>query len=327
MITVAAAIIEKNETFLIARKRAGLHLAGYWEFPGGKLEENETPEKCLQRELLEEFGIQCRVEEFAGESIYDYGTKKIRLLGYKVRHLGNNFTLSDHDAIRWLPMDDLVNSLSSLAWAPADIPLVQAVASRQFHEQTIAFYNSNAAEYIKGTIANDMQLIRRKFTRMLPAGGHILDLGCGSGRDTKAFLAEGFQVTAMDASPTIAAITSKHLGRQVLVKNAQDLDANNTYHGIWACASLLHLPGWELPVVLKKLEKALLPQGVLYMSFKEPSDHRNSQRFFCYPKLSELRKMIDNCDTLQFIESFTTACSTADNQMESWLNIFATQRA
>jgi 8-oxo-dGTP diphosphatase len=121
MITVTAAIIEKNGLILAARRKAGSHLAGYWEFPGGKLEEKETEKECLARELLEEFDIQCIVDDFFGESIYDYGTKVIRLLGYRVRHLSGTFQCRDHDRIAWLP----VMELKSLEWAPADVPFVE----------------------------------------------------------------------------------------------------------------------------------------------------------------------------------------------------------
>jgi len=121
MITVTAAIIEKNGLILAARRKPGSHLAGYWEFPGGKVEDGETREQCLARELEEEFGIDCQVGEFLAESIYDYGTKVIRLIGYRVQHLGGSFHCRDHDQIIWLP----VRELPSLKWAPADIPLVK----------------------------------------------------------------------------------------------------------------------------------------------------------------------------------------------------------
>ncbi len=329
MITVTAAIIHNNDTILIARKRAGLHLAGYWEFPGGKLEENETPGECLKRELMEEFSIHCRVGEYIGESIYDYGTKKIRLLGYTVHHLKGDFILRDHDMIRWLPVGDiddihrLVESITTLSWAPADIPLVQEFAARRFHEETIAYYNTSAVNYIEGTLANDMQQLRQAFTDLLPEGGHILDLGCGSGRDSKAFLSEGFEVTAMDASPAIAYHASHHINQKVLVKKAQDIEVADTYNGIWACASLLHLPDWELAPVLKRLERALLPDGVLYLSFKKQKYPDNSQIFFCYPNPADLRDLIKNCQRLQLVDSFTSCSSKTKSLHEQWHNIIA----
>lgn len=126
LITVTAAIIEKDGLYLAARRRKGLHLAGFWEFPGGKLEQGERPEACLQRELYEELGIQAEICRLIGESVYEYPEKKIRLLGFLTRHTGGSFFLTDHDEIRWLPPD----KLSALQWAPADIPLVELLQQR-----------------------------------------------------------------------------------------------------------------------------------------------------------------------------------------------------
>ncbi len=120
-IDVAAAIIVKDHKVFLARRKPGAHLAGFWEFPGGKLEEGETPEQCLARELLEEFNIQVRVGHFVGESLYDYGAKLIRLLAYEVEHVSGDFELIDHDEMRWLDESEL----DDVNWAPADIPLVK----------------------------------------------------------------------------------------------------------------------------------------------------------------------------------------------------------
>jgi 8-oxo-dGTP diphosphatase len=143
MITVTAAIIEKDGLILAARRKSGRHLAGYWEFPGGKLEPEETEKECLARELLEEFDILCIVGDFFAESIYEYkagpdkeedcfppnkpannnpqGSKIIRLLSYRVRHQSGVFQCRDHDLIVWLSVDEL----QSLKWSPADVPLVE----------------------------------------------------------------------------------------------------------------------------------------------------------------------------------------------------------
>jgi len=121
MIDVTAAIIQRKGLILAARRKEGFHMAGYWEFPGGKIESGETPEECLQRELKEELNIDTRIGPFFEESCYDYGTKKIRLLSYLVDYIGGTFTLNDHDEIRWLH----IHQLFTLQWAPADIPLVE----------------------------------------------------------------------------------------------------------------------------------------------------------------------------------------------------------
>ena len=121
LIIVTAAIIIENGCVFAARRKPGLHLAGYWEFPGGKVELGETPEQCLERELKEELGINCKIGAFLGESVFNYGNKIIRLLGFYTTHVHGTFLLRDHDQMVWLhPIE-----LSELQWAPADIPLVE----------------------------------------------------------------------------------------------------------------------------------------------------------------------------------------------------------
>jgi mutator protein MutT len=119
IVDVVAAIIEKDGLVLATRRKNGMHLAGLWEFPGGKLEPGETPEVALRRELKEEFAVDSQIGTFFGENIHDYGDKVIRLLAYRVTHLSGEFQLTDHDEIRWLKPEDL----DDLAWAPADVPI------------------------------------------------------------------------------------------------------------------------------------------------------------------------------------------------------------
>lgn len=123
MIKVAAGIIKKNGKYLAARRGAGKHMAGKWEFPGGKIEPGETPEQCLIRELKEEFSIEVAVGEHVGNSVYDYGSKVICLMGYLVSHVQGAFSLQDHDQILWLTVDEMLN----YDFAPADIPLIEAL--------------------------------------------------------------------------------------------------------------------------------------------------------------------------------------------------------
>ena len=119
-IIVTAAIMVKANKVFAARRNPGSHMAGFWEFPGGKIETGETPEACLVRELFEEFGIVTQVGAFFGENTHDYGTNTIQLLAYQVTHVSGEFELMAHDQSRWLSPDEL----DQVKWAPADIPLV-----------------------------------------------------------------------------------------------------------------------------------------------------------------------------------------------------------
>ena len=118
-IRVVAAIIKKNDKILIARRKKGIHLEFKWEYPGGKVEENENEKDALKRELLEEFEIFSEIDEYITESFHEYDENKINLRAYSVKHLSGNFKLNDHDKIEWITVKELLK----YDFAPADIPI------------------------------------------------------------------------------------------------------------------------------------------------------------------------------------------------------------
>ncbi len=325
MISVTAAIIEKNGLILAARRKSGSHLAGYWEFPGGKIEAKETKEQCLVRELWEEFGVQCIVGDFFGESVYDYETKVIRLLCYRVRHLGGTFQCRDHDKILWLP----VHELPSLRWAPADIPLVQKLQDEHWVNTTLAYYQDNANEYVQETIDVDFpNHLRLRFLELLAPNSLILDLGCGSGRDSRFFLDRGHRVMAIDAVKEIAECAEKYLGHPVRVQKAEELNETDTYDAIWACASLLHIPKSRIAETFTHIIRSLKPQGILYMSFKKGEtdcqDHK--QRFFNNYSLPLMQQFLEQFSQLRVID-ISGSSSKLFGKKQLWLNVFAIKEA
>ena len=118
-IRVVAAIIKKNDKILIARRKKGIHLEFKWQYPGGKVEENENEKDALKRELLEEFEIFSEIDEYITESFHEYDENKINLRAYSVKHLSGNFKLNDHDKIEWITVKELLK----YDFAPADIPI------------------------------------------------------------------------------------------------------------------------------------------------------------------------------------------------------------
>lgn len=120
MIDVTAALMIRDGKILIAQRGGGEKLGGKWEFPGGKIEENESPEFCLKRELREEFGIDVEVGEFFHNSEFEYPEIKINLMAYWVKKFDGDMNLSVHSRVKWIDFGDL----KRYDFAPADIPIV-----------------------------------------------------------------------------------------------------------------------------------------------------------------------------------------------------------
>ncbi len=129
MIKVTAAIIEKDGKILIAKRRKNDPLKDKWEFPGGKIEPNETPEECLRRELQEELGVDTKIGEFICSSKYDYSHISIELLVYKVYHLSGEFKANEHEEIKWVAPSDL----SSYEFPEADAPIADKLLKDIYH--------------------------------------------------------------------------------------------------------------------------------------------------------------------------------------------------
>lgn len=130
------------------------------------------------------------------------------------------------------------------------------------------YYNDHALEYSERTLPIDMVEHYEKFLRTLPLNGFILDAGCGSGRDSLYFLKNGYQVDAFDASEELARLAGKLTGLSIKCMRFQDVTPRPIYDGIWANASLLHVPYEELHDVLTVLRQSLKQGGTLYCSFK-----------------------------------------------------------
>jgi superfamily II DNA or RNA helicase/HKD family nuclease len=135
-------------------------------------------------------------------------------------------------------------------------------------ERPDSYYDEHAAEFFSSTVDLDMSPLHRRFLAKLSPGATILDVGCGSGRDAKAFADLGYHVRAFDASAKLARLASDHCGFAVEVRRLEDFDEVAQFDGIWCCASLLHVPLPDLPDTLARLWNALRPGGTLYASFK-----------------------------------------------------------
>lgn len=191
--------------------------------------------------------------------------------------------------------------------------------------QTISYYDKNAAEFCKNTIDADMSFCRDKFLKYLKDGDAILDAGCGSGRDSLVFKQLGYHVTAMDASPKICQEAEKVLGQKVLCKTFEELDDENVYDGVWACASLLHVPKERMGEVLYRLKRTLKDGGILYASFKYGEEEKIvNGRLFNYYNEQSLRTLM--CENgFDVLELFVTQDVREDRHEEKWVNVVGSE--
>ena len=135
-------------------------------------------------------------------------------------------------------------------------------------ESTLNYYQTNSESFIENTINVDVNDLYRPFLENIPSTGKILDAGCGSGRDTKFFLEKGFNVVAFDNSPNMVRHAAEYTGQEVLLMSFEDIEFKDNFDGIWACASVLHVPENNIFTVLSKFADALKDDGILYTSFK-----------------------------------------------------------
>ena len=188
------------------------------------------------------------------------------------------------------------------------------------------YVGPHAAEYARQTRDLDLSPLRDRFLarvreRVPDAPPHILDVGCGSGRDARAFLEAGCTVEAMDASPDLARLAEEHTGIPVDVLRVQELDRHRDFHGIWACASLLHVPWAELPDVFRRLERALHPEGALYASFQLGEGERTvGERHFTDLNRARLEDRTPEATGLRVAETWVTPDVRPEREDVQWFN-------
>lgn len=187
---------------------------------------------------------------------------------------------------------------------------------------TLQYYNNNSDKFIEGTQAVDFSATQNRFLSKLETGASILDFGCGSGRDTKAFLEKGYRVEATDGSAELCKLASEYTG--ITVKNMlfEELDEREKYDGIWACASILHLPKEQLKIVLKKMITALKNNGIIYTSFKygDFEGERNGRFFSDFTEKSFI-EFLKFQNELIVEEYWITSDVRPGRGEEKWLNL------
>ena len=187
---------------------------------------------------------------------------------------------------------------------------------------TINYYNQNASAFIEGTINVNMGDIYRRFLDVIPGQSHILDLGCGSGRDSKFFNDIGHLVTAVDGSPELCQKATEYTGLPVGCILFDELDFHEEFDAVWACASLLHVEKSKMFDVLKLVSNALKSGGTLYVSYKYGQNQRlQSGRLFSDYTEEDIPFLFNQENNLNCLEWWITADARPDRSNEQWLNI------
>ncbi len=121
MIDVTCAIILKKNKILVTQRSEKMKQPLKWEFPGGKIEENETAENCLLREIKEELNLEIQVLKKLESQSFNYETFSINLIPFVSKYLSGKIILSEHKEFKWLTKGEL----KFLDWAAADIPVLE----------------------------------------------------------------------------------------------------------------------------------------------------------------------------------------------------------
>lgn len=187
---------------------------------------------------------------------------------------------------------------------------------------TLEYYDKQCAAFVESTVHVDFTATQNKFLDRLPKNAHILDFGCGSGRDTKYFLERGFRVTAIDGSAELCKFASEYTGVAVKQMYFQDLADVAAYDGIWACSSILHLPYAELQDVFNKMVLALKEGGIIYTSFKYGTfEGERSGRYFTDMDEEKLQRFLKPVTNIKVEELWVSGDVRQGRGDEKWLNM------
>ena len=211
-----------------------------------------------------------------------------------------------------------------MAYEPVKDAVGNTVLKMDKTEQTLEYYQKNAEAFCGATVSADMQDARARFLQCLPEKAHILDQGCGSGRDTREFLMEGYTVDAVDGSEELCKRAATYTGIPVKKMLFSELSEINRYDGVWACASILHLEKTELSDVLIKVSGALKENGILYASFKYGTfEGLRNGRYFTDFTEDTLAEFMTGVGSLTVFDQWITGDVRSGREEERWINILA----
>jgi len=187
---------------------------------------------------------------------------------------------------------------------------------------TLEYYDKNAIAFFAETVNIDMSSLYKRVEAYLKPNAHILDLGCGSGRDSRYFLNRGYHVTAVDGSEQLCQLASEVIGQEVLHLRFRDLNFYEEFDAVWACASLLHVEKGQMTAVLQRIFKSIKPGGILYASYKYGDTQRiKENRLFNDYMERDLEMLFSGIDDAVVKEWWISGDVRAERKNERWLNV------
>ena len=190
------------------------------------------------------------------------------------------------------------------------------------------YYQTNAKRFFDDTVHLDMENIRQAFLELIPEHGKILDAGCGSGRDTLNFIKNGYEVVAFDFSEEMVKLASEHTGQTILNISFEDISFDDEFDGVWASASLLHVPKKSIHTAISNLARSLKRNGILYSSFKygENEINKNNRLFNNYTEFT-FKSLVDSIGSLDLIRHWKTEDNRPERKGEFWLNVLLLRKS
>ena len=192
---------------------------------------------------------------------------------------------------------------------------------------SIEYYNKYEAKIYEDTVDMDVSELMNQFLKELEEGDTILDLGCGSGRDSLVMYDMGYDVTPLDASEEMCKLAEIHTGLDVLQMTYEDMEFEDVFDGIWACNSLIHVPKNEMPEILCRICDALCSRGVLYLSVEKGDfEGFRGERYFCDYTMESLTAMVERTGLFEIIKTWETEDVRASHPDTMWVNMLARKR-
>lgn len=201
----------------------------------------------------------------------------------------------------------------------------QSVENLQLN--TFRFYEANAEALIENSRLPNGVEWTQPLLSLLPPHAHILDAGCGAGYASQYFIQQGHTVTAFDASEALARFSSQLIQQPVYNLKYEDINFENKFDGIWACASLLHVPRSHMPQVLHKLSVSLKTGGIFYANFVygEEQTSRNGILFNDYTE-DTFHAVLANEKSLELLKMWKSPDLPPARPNREWLHVLAQKK-